>query len=94
MMKSPAFLPYELKDNITTHRLVIDVSKPNILSYSKLAGDLIILKDKKKWLEVSSGEGDVIALINLLKEAISITIQKGRSGYVVQTNYPVKFIKP
>ena len=94
MTKAPAFLPFELKDINTTHRLVIDVSKPNVLSCSKLGGSFFILKDKKKWLEVMTTEIETTALVNMLREAIKITMQKGRGGYVVQTNYPVKFIKP
>lgn len=92
--KAVAFLAFEIKDNITTHRLVIDVSKPNLLTVSTLGKSCIILKDKKKWLEIESNELEANCLSNCLSEAIRVSCQRGRGGYVVKTNYPVKVFRP
>jgi predicted DNA-binding transcriptional regulator len=90
----PSFLFFELQDINTTSKLVFDVTKPNILTYSSMNGNFTILKDKVKWLAPLATEQDVKNLVSLLKEGIMSTVKIGRPGYVVATNYPVTFIRP
>ena len=95
----PSYLSLELQAMGITTRLVFDVTKPNVITYSTVNGNYTILKDKTKWLSIVSENKlpvyvkDVDSFITMLKHGIASSIKSGRSGFAVVTNFPVSLMK-